>query len=318
MLVANDRIYPGWEKIKGSLISYLVAARETRLVEERLGARRTRINNLGKIVSTFRRSNTTSRDFFPTLGVITSVPHISEILDDSDEEPFEELKNGITEQLPGLATRVRKDREETLLKLLPPGYTSPEPLKLATTWFNNSLEFEAARAEDVINEMWPSANRDAWDISSLDGGVQWSSIAPKITFEKRVMAAVTKLITDLGVGDPEKMTAEELDNVQCRVVMFSKDSEKLTLDMAVGGWRHLVRILLQTHSYRGGVSLLRKQVQEVACEDLEIANWQVLKNDELPDVMSPSQLWDCAHCWRAGNHYDREEPAQTREHLRDV
>ena len=63
----------------------------------------------------------TPRDFFPTLGVIINIPHIGQILGHGDEEAFEELKNGITEQLPGFAEEIQKEREDTLLKLLPPG-----------------------------------------------------------------------------------------------------------------------------------------------------------------------------------------------------
>jgi hypothetical protein len=94
---------------------------------------------------------------------------------------------------------------------------------------------------DVINEMWGCVRREAWDRVSVNGGICWNSVVPKIVFEKKVMAAVTKLITDLGVGDPEKMTAEELDNEPCRVVMFFKDQRKPVLKMEVGSWRHLVR-----------------------------------------------------------------------------
>lgn len=189
----------------------------------------------------FHRSSMTPRDFFPTLGVISAVPHISQVLGYGDEEAFEELKNSITEQLPGLADQTRKDREETLLKLLPSGYTSPEPLKLATTWFKNPRFGVIGRVEDVINEMWNLTRREEWDRVSVDEGTQWNDTAPKIVFEDEVMAAVTKLITDLGIGDPEKVTAEELDNVPCRIVIFSDGPGEPALNMEVGGWRHLVR-----------------------------------------------------------------------------
>ena len=210
----------------------------------------------------------TPRDFFPSLGVIIAVPHISKILDYDDEEAFEELKDSIVEQLPGLANRIRKEREETLLKLLPPGYTSPEPLKLATVWFDNPIVLEVARVENAINEMWNTAKRESWDSISINGGIQWSSIASKLTFETKVMATVTKLITDLGVGDPEKITAEELDNVHCRVAMFPKGPKKPVLNMEVGGWRHLVRIPLQTKALgTSKVSLLRGRYERSCMRD---------------------------------------------------
>lgn len=47
-------------------------------------------------------------------------------------------------------------------------------------------------------------------------------------------------------------------------------------------------------------------------------NWRVLDDDELPDVTSPSWLWDCVRCWREGKDYDPQEPAQIQEHLLDV
>jgi len=228
-----------------------------RLTEERLERRRQRISILGKSVLAFHRSRMTPRDFFPTLGVITDLPHISEILDHGDEGTFKELKDGITQQLPGITDQIRRDREKTLLKLLPSGYTSPEPLKLATTWFSNGLLLKAARVEDVINEMWGSVRREAWDRVSVGGGIRWSSVAPKIVFEKKVMAAVTKLITDLGVGDPKEVTAEEMDNEPCRIVMFSKDPKKPVLKMEVGSWRHLVRERFPFHTLGASrVSLL--------------------------------------------------------------
>ena len=216
-------------------------AKEARLEEERLEKKRERINTLWKNVLVFRRSNTTPREFFPTLGMIISLPHISEILDDDDDEAFEELNKSIAERLPGITEQIWRDREETLLKLLPSGYTSPEPLKLATTWFSNSLMLKTARVEDVINGLWSIATREAWDSDSANGGFSWSSVAPRVTFEKKVMVKVTKLITDLGVGDPEKVTAEELDNVPCRIVIFTKKPKEPTLSMEVGNWRHLVR-----------------------------------------------------------------------------
>lgn len=253
------QLYPGWENIKDSLIAYLAKTMEMRLADERLEKRKVRIDVLGKIVSAFRRSSMTPRDFFPTLGTIANVPHISGVLGCGDEEAFEELKNGIVEQLPGLTAQIRKDREETLLKLLPPGYISPEPLKLATTWFSNGLVSKAARAEDVLNEMWNSVRREVWDKASVNEGILWSVVAPHIVFENKVMAAVAKLITDLGIGDPEKMTAEELDNVHCRVVIFCKDPKKPVLNMEVGGWRSLVREI-SSHSPRTSkISLLRNR-----------------------------------------------------------
>lgn len=217
-------------------------ARETRLEGERLKKKKGRISALWKSVSAFRRSNMTPREFFPTLGVIISLPHISEVLDGDDDETFEELNKGIAEQLPEIADKTRRDREETLLKLLPPGYTSPEPLKLATTWFSNSLVSRVAGVEDAINELWSVVTRRSWDKISINGGIRWSAVAPEITFEKEVMVAVSKLITDLGVGDPEKMTAEELDDVPCRVVIFTKEPKKPVLNMEVGNWRHLVSV----------------------------------------------------------------------------
>jgi hypothetical protein len=69
------------------------------------------------------------------------------------------------------------------------------------------------------------------------------------------MATVVKLITDLGVGDPEKMTAEELDNVPCRVLMFFKDPTRPTLNMELGNWRHLVRGLCHVHALETSKSL---------------------------------------------------------------
>ena len=217
-------------------------ARETRLEGERLKKKKGRISALWKSVSAFRRSNMTPREFFPTLGVIISLPHISEVLDGDDDETFEELNKGIAEQLPEIADKTRRDREGTLLKLLPRGYTSPEPLKLATTWFSNSLVSRVARVEDAINELWSVVTRRSWDKISINGGIRWSAVAPEITFEKEVMVAVSKLITDLGVGDPEKMTAEELDDVPCRVVIFTKEPKKPVLNMEVGNWRHLVSV----------------------------------------------------------------------------
>jgi hypothetical protein len=229
------------------LITYLMNAKEVRLEGERLEKRRKRIDVLGKSVLAFRRSNMTPREFFPTLGVIISLPHISETLEGDDDGAFEELNECIAEQLPGITDQIRRDREETLLKLLPPGYTSPEPLKLATTWFSNGIALRAARAGDVINELWGTVRGEIWDRVSINGGTCWSSIAPKITFEKEVMVAVTKLISDSGVGDPEKMTADELDNVSCRVVIFTKELRNPFLNMVVGNWRHLVRKLPHTH-----------------------------------------------------------------------
>jgi len=214
-----------------------------RLEEQRSKKKRERVNVLWKSVLAFRRSNMTPREFFPTIGSIISVPRISKILDKGSNEDFEELNDDIADQLPGIADKIRRDREEALLKLLPPGYTSPEPLKLATTWFKNGFVLRVARAEDVINELWKVARRDAWDNASLNGGTCWSSIAPEIAFEEKVMAAVTKIITDAGVGDPEKMTAEELDHASCRVVMFVKHQYEPVLRMEVGSWRHLVRDL---------------------------------------------------------------------------
>ncbi|KAF9646076.1 hypothetical protein BDM02DRAFT_314835 [Thelephora ganbajun] len=273
---------------------------ETRLAAERYEKRKERASILGKSVLAFRRSNTTPRDFFPTLGAITNLPHVSEILDHGDDEAFEELTNGITEQLPGITCQIRKEREETLLKLLPPGYTSPEPLKLATTWFTSRAVLKTARMENVINELWGLAAMGEWDRISVNGGVRWSTVASRIAFEERVMAVVTKLITDSGVGDPKEMTAEELDNVPCRVVIFSKDPKKPVLSMEVGSWRHLV--------------------QKVACSGLETIDWRVLEGNELPDVTSVGQppvdeLWDCVHCWRAETDYGPQEPHQARDHL---
>ena len=89
---------------------------------------------------------------------------------------------------------------------------------------------KVAKVGDVINEMWNYVGREVWDEVSVNGITQRSAIAPRITFKDKVMAAVTKLIADLGVGDPEKITAEELDKVPCRVVMFPEGPGKLTLN----------------------------------------------------------------------------------------
>ena len=231
-------------------------AREARLEEEHLEKKRERISALWKSVLAFRRSNMTPREFFPTLGVIINLPHISEILEGDDDEDFEGLKGSIAEQLPIITHQIRRDREETLLKLLPPGYTSPEPLKLATTWFSSSLVLRVARVEDIINELWSIATREAWDRVSTNGGICWSVVAPRITFAKEVMVAVTKLIMDLGVGDPQMVTAEELDNVPCRVVIFTKKPKEPALNMEVGNWRHLVREFFPPTSIKHRVSLL--------------------------------------------------------------
>jgi len=240
-----------------------------RLTEERLDRRMQRINILGKSVSVFHRSRMTPREFFPTLGVIADLPHISEILNYGDEGAFKELKGGIMQQLPGITDQIRRDREKTLLKLLPPGYTSTEPLKLATTWFSNGIFSKAARVEDVINEMWGSIRREAWDRVSINGGIRWSSVVPKIGFEKKVMAVVTQLITDLRVGDPKEMTAEELDNESCRIVMFSKDPKKPVLKMEVGSWRHLVRNVSFHTLGAPRVSLLRVRYKRSPMRDCE-------------------------------------------------
>jgi len=193
-------------------------------------------------VSAFHQSTMTPLEFFPTLGVITSTPQISQILGHGDEKAFEKLKDGITKLLPEFAAKVRKEQEDTLLKLLPPGYTSKEPLKLATTWFKSPNMYVVARVGDVINEMWNFTKREAWDDVSIHGGIQWGAVAPRIVFMDEVMTAVTKLILDLGVGDPEMVTAEELDNVHCRVIIFSEGPGKPGLNMEVGSWRHLVRV----------------------------------------------------------------------------
>ena len=139
---------------KDSLITYLVKRKEFRLEGQRLDREATRTRTLGEVVSAFHRSTMTPRDFFPTLGVITNIPHIGQILGHGDEEAFEELKNGITEQLPGFVEKIQKEREDTLLKLLPPGYTSQEPLNLAATWFGSLNMDKVAKVGDVINEMW--------------------------------------------------------------------------------------------------------------------------------------------------------------------
>ena len=63
----------------------------------------------------------------------------------------------------------------------------------------------------------------------------------------------------------------------------------------------------------------------VARGGLKSTDWRVLKDDELPDVTSLSQVWECVHCWRAGSDLDLEESSefpfeltQVREHLRDM
>lgn len=48
-------------------------------------------------------------------------------------------------------------------------------------------------------------------------------ISPRITFEKEVVFVVSKVITDLEVGDPEKATTEEVDHVHCRTLIFTKN-----------------------------------------------------------------------------------------------
>lgn len=244
-------------------------AKEARLEEEHLEKKRERITTLWKSVSVFRRSSTTPREFFPTVGAIIGLPHISEILDGDDDEVFEELNKSIAEQLPGITDQIRKNREEALLKLLPPGYTSPEPLKLATTWFSNSLVLRTARVEDVINELWNITTREAWDRVSVNGGINWGSVAPRITFEKKVMVEVTKLITNLGVGDPEKVTAEELDNVPCRIVIFTKKQRGPALSMEVGNWRNLVSVF-PSHTHKTSrVSLLWNRYRRLWTQSLE-------------------------------------------------
>ena len=214
---------------------------ETRLVEQRLKKTQARVGILLGEVMKFRRSNLTPRDFFPGLGAIMTVPHIGETINHGDEKAFEKLENSLAEQLPSIIDQIRRDREETLLELLPPGYTSPDPLKLATTWFTNGIACEAGRAEDALNEMWGFVGKGELDWGSASEIIQWSSVVPEIEFEKNVMAVVTKVIEDLGVGDPEKMTAEELDKVPCRIVIFSKVPQEQFLNMEVGSWRHLVR-----------------------------------------------------------------------------
>jgi len=317
ILVAIDQLCPGWENIRDSLIAFLVSKKEFRLELQRLDRQMARSRTLGEVVSAFHQSTMTPQDFFPTLGGITSIPHIGQILGHGDDEAFEELKNGITEQLPGLAEKIRKEREDTLLKLLPPGYTSPEPLKLATTWFKGPFVDEAGRVGDAINEMWNYSKKEVWDSIGVAAGIPWGSITPMIVFKDDVMAAVTKLITDLEIGDPEKVTAEELDNASCRVVMFSEGPGKPALNMEIGSWRHLVRASLLYMHTLGNVESLTPgdQVQKVSSEGLKATNWRVLGDDELPDVTPLAQSWVCAHCWRVEGIFNPEEPSEVRMHL---
>jgi hypothetical protein len=251
--VAVYGLHVGWEHVKGPLIAYLVERKEARLEKERLENRDHRTSMLWKKVTEFRRTTMTPREFFPTMNAIASHPFISEVIDSGDDEAFEYLKKTIGEKLPGIRDEVRRDREESLMGLLPPGYTSPEPLKLATTWFGNGLVSRVGRAEDVMNELWCVRAREHWDMASVVGGVlPWDKIAPRIGFEKEVKEAITKLIADLGVGDPEKMTAEELDNVRCRVAMFTKKDTPI-LNMEIGSWRHLVSVFLPPFSKKSSL-----------------------------------------------------------------
>ena len=74
------------------------------------------------------------------------------------------------------------------------------------------------------------------------GGTRWSSVAPRIAFEKNVMVAVSKLVADLGVGDPEKVTTEGVDHVSCKVAICTKKPKNLALNVEVASLRHLVRV----------------------------------------------------------------------------
>lgn len=217
--------------------------KEKRLEEQRFHRRNCRITMLWKKVSAFRRASMTPREFFPPVDVIAGHPLVSEVIDYGDDGAFEQLENTIVEKLPEIRDEVRKEREEMLLEFLPPGYTSPEPLKLATTWFSNALVSRVCRAEEVINELWSLTMREEWDVDSILGGIFWDTIAPGFVFEEKVKGVVTKLIKNLGVGDPEEMTAEELDDVRCRLAIFTKKNTS-ALNVEVGSWRHLVSVLL--------------------------------------------------------------------------
>ena len=91
------------------------------------------------------------------------------------------------------------------------------------------------------NELRIIATREECNGVSVSGEIRYSSVAPLLTFEKKVMVTVRKFITDLGVGDPERVTAEELNPVLCKVAIFTEEPKKRLLNMIVRGWCHLVR-----------------------------------------------------------------------------
>jgi len=70
------------------------------------------------------------------------------------------------------------------------------------------------------NQLQNITTREGWDKVSANGEIRHSSVAPRLTFEKTIVA-VRKLVTDLGVGDPEEIESCTLQGRVIRQELYS-------------------------------------------------------------------------------------------------
>jgi len=95
------------------------------------------------------------------------------------------------------------------------------------------------------------------------GGNGWSSVAPRITFEKKAMVAISKLVQNLEGRREDDHRGTGSRGLQGRNTDKETEGPGLGHKLEVASWRYLVRVFpAQTREHREYSSALRSQSRQ--------------------------------------------------------
>ena len=203
-----------WEGLKRSVLAWMSDKKTQRIQRETRDMILARVKELAEIIESKQRQGEPS-DFHLLKEDVCWIPDVRATITEGSVEEFEELKAGLTDELPPLVAEFKKTRSAALLSLLPYENPSMEKLSLATTWFKcehnwcSALRYSGALVHACFKQSRSDASESDQYYMDLVGR-PWSLGQGTLFYEKKAERA-RELILAVG-GDPETMTHEEMDN----------------------------------------------------------------------------------------------------------
>ena len=187
-----------------------------------------RVAKVGAIVKDYQRTFH-PHDFYLSLDDVRRIPDIHEAIVDGTDEEFTACAEGLAPRLPGLTSKLLKERTAYLSVLIPFDERPENVLSLATVWFNCTSCWLDRRSllhgtEALVHECRRprgSTCRGPASEATLDTTVRggWCST---FTFSKPASDTVRGLVLDCR-EDPENITLAEMNSKLYRFAAHESD-----------------------------------------------------------------------------------------------